>query len=491
MSNAHAPLRPDSTTLDPFDGGGRAVQVRTFYRQVMIGSRHLGDPRIKRARRRSRSSFMIGCAAGVDSPVSLDYIAAAAHALVAPGGAGFVINVTAPMRGELAVGDEITSLGELVRQHGASFALPPSGHVRLECGETTFLVDATSMPRKLAAPWLTWRWDEQRYHVGTAVALGLFLLMIVAIPPDPRSLSLDRFDARGRFAKILIKPPEEKPAELPAARRAQPSASPGGRGARPRDAEGSLGQKTARDRAARLAIQGPEEHRDWQLAKRQAVERIESTAILGVLARLQGSPVASIFARDSALGSDAESALGDLVANQEGLVYGAGGLGPLGTGAGGGGSGEATLGLGGRMATVGEGGGADGGRGGYGRAVGGLAARRPRTPDFLPGIPQVRGALDREIVRRVIRSHINEVKFCYEQEMTTRSELGGRIMVQFTIAPGGQVLTSVLQSSTMGNARVENCTVQAVRRWEFPKPQGGGLVMVSYPFVLTPAGGGA
>ena len=39
--------------------------------------------------------------------------------------------------------------------------------------------------------------------------------------------------------------------------------------------------------------------------------------------------------------------------------------------------------------------------------------------------------------------------------------------------------------------RVENCTVQAVRRWEFPKPLGGGIVIVSYPFVLTPAGGGA
>jgi hypothetical protein len=33
-------------------------------------------------------------------------------------------------------------------------------------------------------------------------------------------------------------------------------------------------------------------------------------------------------------------------------------------------------------------------------------------------------------------------------------------------------------------------TVQAVRRWEFPKPMGGGIVMLSYPFVLTRAGAG-
>ena len=82
------------------------------------------------------------------------------------------------------------------------------------------------------------------------------------------------------------------------------------------------------------------------------------------------------------------------------------------------------------------------------------------------------------------------MKYCYEQELTKKPDLGGRIMVQFTIAASGQVIASVLQNSTMGNARVENCTVQAVRRWEFPKPLGGGIVIVSYPFVLTPAGGG-
>jgi hypothetical protein len=48
-----------------------------------------------------------------------------------------------------------------------------------------------------------------------------------------------------------------------------------------------------------------------------------------------------------------------------------------------------------------------------------------------------------------------------------------------------------MQSSTLGNVRVESCTVQAVHRWEFPKPYGGGMTMVSYPFVFAPAGGGA
>src|SRR6476619_3930209 len=61
-------------------------------------------------------------------------------------------------------------------------------------------------------------------------------------------------------------------------------------------------------------------------------------------------------------------------------------------------------------------------------------------------------------------------------------------MVQSTIAASGVVIAAVIQNSTLGNAQVENCTVQAVRRWEFPKPLGGGIVIVAYPFVLTPNG---
>jgi metallo-beta-lactamase class B len=59
-------------------------------------------------------------------------------------------------------------------------------------------------------------------------------------------------------------------------------------------------------------------------------------------------------------------------------------------------------------------------------------------------------------------------------------------MVQFTIAASGEVIASVLQNSTMHSPAVETCTVHAVKGWRFPKPKGGGIVIVSYPFVLTP-----
>ena len=80
------------------------------------------------------------------------------------------------------------------------------------------------------------------------------------------------------------------------------------------------------------------------------------------------------------------------------------------------------------------------------------------------------------------------MKSCYEQQLVRQPNLGGRVTVQFTIAASGQVIASVVQTSTIGNPAVEMCIVQAVKRWEFPKPIGGGIVLVSYPFALTPTG---
>jgi len=40
----------------------------------------------------------------------------------------------------------------------------------------------------------------------------------------------------------------------------------------------------------------------------------------------------------------------------------------------------------------------------------------------------------------------------------------------------------------VGNAAVEQCVAQAVRRWRFPAPRGGGIVVVSYPILVRAAG---
>ena len=453
----------------------------------LVGGIVLSYMGLKR-RGKATANFVIGSDADVDAPVSPDFVPSSSHPLVAATGADYVVNVTPRMGGEVYVDGQSYQLQQFIQQRGSSFSLPPGGSVRLDCGETTFVITSTPKPRALEVPFLTWKWGEQVYTVGTALGLILFLLMIFAVPPDPKSLSLDLFNSDNRFVKFLIKPPEEKEEDIPEFLKKKDDSQQGGKGKRHKGEEGKMGKKTSKNKEGLYGLKGPKDNPDPHLAKKLAEEQAKNAGILGVLKMNEGSHIASIFGRDSALGNDAADVLGGLVGNAIGEAYGVGGLGLVGTGSGGGGTGEGTIGLG-NLGTIGKGGGGGNGSG-YGRGAGGLGGRRAHAPDVIPGQANVRGSLDKEIIRRIIRRHINEVKYCYEQELTKKPELGGRIMVQFTIAASGQVIASVLQNSTMGNARVENCTVQAVRRWEFPKPLGGGIVIVSYPFVLTPAGGG-
>lgn len=99
---------------------------------------------------------------------------------------------------------------------------------------------------------------------------------------------------------------------------------------------------------------------------------------------------------------------------------------------------------------------------------------------------EVRGSLDKEEIRRVVRRHINEIKHCYEQGLTRRPDLEGRLVVKFTIGKTGSVVSAIIQDSTLGDRQVEQCIASAVLRWVFPKPAGEGLVVISYPFVLKP-----
>ncbi|MEM9453261.1 MAG: TonB family protein [Myxococcota bacterium] len=205
---------------------------------------------------------------------------------------------------------------------------------------------------------------------------------------------------------------------------------------------------------------------------------------------------------------------GSLHGTEVGEAFGVGGLGLVGTGRGGGGTGEGMIGLGntgvglgstgvdpgvtgllGPMGTVtGTGTGTDSGMGsGYGRGSGaGFGGRGRRVPRVRQAKAQVMGALDRDIVRRIVRAHINEVRHCYNQGLSRDPNLRGRVLLVFSIDPSGRVLESqVEESSSLPSDPVKSCIAKAVRRWRFPTPTGGGTVQVKMPFVMDHGGSSA
>ncbi len=125
---------------------------------------------------------------------------------------------------------------------------------------------------------------------------------------------------------------------------------------------------------------------------------------------------------------------------------------------------------------------AGGGRPGYGSMnMGGTAAAyfEPVQEEAL-----VEGGLDKDQIAAVINRHIGEVIYCYEKGLQVQPGLSGRLAVRFVIGGNGIVSTAGIASNSLNDGQVENCIVNRLRGWKFPKPVGGVNVKVTYPFVL-------
>lgn len=99
----------------------------------------------------------------------------------------------------------------------------------------------------------------------------------------------------------------------------------------------------------------------------------------------------------------------------------------------------------------------------------------------------VQGSLDKDVIRRVVRAHIAEVRGCYNRGLETDVDLAGRVIVQFKIGGTGAVVSAEIVASTLppSGAAVAQCIATMASRWTFPPPEGGGSVVVTYPFVLS------
>jgi TonB family protein len=434
--------------------------VEARFRGRVVAARLLGA--------RTARPFTIGAARRADAPVDPAFLPADApandnHALIARSGAGFVVNLSPAMRRQASLG-----------AHG----------LRIPCGEVVFDIREAAPEPTLPRPWFARAWRaELPYSAGVGAVLLLALALLHAVPSDPHALSLDDVGRTVRFDVARVVPPTP----------VVPPTSGGGAAASAAAVEkvataGRAGDLHAPRIDARRSRRG-----EVPVARdaNAAAEQVRRSPLLALLDEPRSASLASVLARGGALGSEADDVLGQLVATNIDRAFGNGGLDALGTGAAGADTGHGLLGRGPVGLNLAGIGGRPGAGGSFGRDVGRLGALpRPKAHDITldPGKPLVRGGLDKEIVRRVVRQHLNEVRFCYSEALARQPSLAGRVVVQFTIAPTGRVIAAALQSSSLGAAGVEQCIVAATKRWPYPQPEGGGLVVVSYPFQLVAAG---
>jgi len=468
---------------DPGPDGPPALEVRAVYKGVIIGTRFLSEAAPKWRLRSVRgldsaTHYMIGQSSAADAPVASEILGGTDMPLISKWGGGFLVNVTPNMTGNVAVGGKVYRLADYLAGRGSNFTLPANSNARIDCGAMSFQLRHTHSATRLPRRWFSWRWDEQKFTLGSLLALGLFLLMIFAVPPETMSVSGDLVGMSKAMIPFTIKAPEPEP--IPDILKDRPETGPGEAGKALAGEQGKLGRPDWKKTSGAYQIKG--DGKNMHLGKTETVAQIQNKGILGVLNTTQASRFNSIFGTGTAVGDAESDIMGNLIAANIGDGFGNNGFGMMGTGYYGGGTGLATIGTGNFNTLGGP---------GYGHSPGWGNMRRhiTKTPTITPGIATVRGSLDKEIIRRVVRLHMNEVKYCYDQELVRKAGLEGRVSVQFVISTTGQVISSFVQSTTMNNARVESCVAGAVRRWDFPKPTGGGIAIVSYPFNFVAGAG--
>jgi pSer/pThr/pTyr-binding forkhead associated (FHA) protein len=358
--------------------------------------------------------------------------------------------------------EELVAAGRATAQ-GDEYTIPVTDDVRLAVdvdGVTYFSHKVLPGARLLS------RSSEDPDYPFIAISafmgfLGLMFGLVIYFMPPPPAMSVDEF--QDRFAEMqLDKPePEEKKDKKPDA---NPDA---GEGAKAKREEGKVGKKDAKmEKAKGNKVDIQKAQKDREIA--------ENAGLLGAMQDVGGMDGA--FA-SSALDSSLTGGVGGLI-GAKGTQIGAGGLGSRGSGLGGGGTAGGLGGLG----TKGIG----SGKSGYGKGGGSFGAKGQGGIGKVGGSPIILGALDRSLIDAVIKRNMNQIRYCYQRELAKKPSLGGKIIIKFVIAKDGSVSSASKKSSTMGSGPVEQCIVGRFMRMKFPEPKGGGIVIVSYPFLFSP-----
>ncbi|MFH0901496.1 MAG: AgmX/PglI C-terminal domain-containing protein [Pseudomonadota bacterium] len=421
--------------------------------------------------------FRIGRSRDVEFPT--DCVPDESFPLVSPQGDQFVFSRAAQMRGEMSVDGKITALDQLP----LTMPIPAGARIRAEAGPNTFLVSSVPAPKRHGYTLLS-SLDRRLtgFLTGAAAAHFIFLALLYALPPPSSMLYGDILGDNERMTKIQLKPPEE-PKQMEDLSKGKEDKS-GGTGTKQAGEEGKMGKKDSTRQSGQYAMKNNSV--DPQLARMQALDKARSAGILGALRSNQGGAFASLTATgDFSSGIDDRDVYGGLIGNEVGEMQGGFGYGIAGTGPGGGGTGLGTIGLG-RYGTIGHGSGTGSGYG-IGSGRGGMRGRSASQPVVHIANATTNGALDPNIIRRYIRQKLPVIKHCYEKQLVVKPSLAGTVTTQFTISGTGSVIA--VKAKGMGDSSVENCVAGAIQSIQFPRPEGGGLVSVTYPFTFEPAGG--
>jgi predicted component of type VI protein secretion system len=94
------------------------------------------------------------------------------------------------------------------------------------------------------------------------------------------------------------------------------------------------------------------------------------------------------------------------------------------------------------------------------------------------------GTVDKEAVRRVVKSIYNQIKNCYDRGLRTNSDLEGKVVIHWEVYEQGHVKASVVKESPDELRSVAECVALRIKDQRFPEPPVGSYYEVDYPFMM-------
>jgi TonB family protein len=421
-----------------------------------------------------KKSFSVGSAEGVDFVMGDSRLGSPKLEVLRTDGQTYTVCFTGKMKGELIRDAETLDLKAVIESGKAShedsaytLALEPDDVFWVDLGGVAMEVCFQPVPKRVYVPLS----ESVDYRALNILLLMLFAGSMFVIGAANRTVDEDAFadELAGdheRLTKLIIKPPEPQPNRFIA----------------------QLNDQKTRNQPKQPTAQAPSEPKKPIRKQTQPVasgagpSNPKDTAQRFTKNLFSGKGASSLFGN-----AGGNSELKNAISNVRNVAMGSGGGfgGLMVKGSQGGPSaGGSTIGLGGVL-TAGRAGGNDG----YGQKVPGLTGKETVDPAISPVEFKVNeGSLDRELVRKVIQDNKSQVRACFESLLNQYPELNGKVQTQFTIGADGRVLEAKVAQSSTGSRELDACVASRVRLWQFPKPKGGGIVVVSYPFIFKQAG---
>ena len=105
---------------------------------------------------------------------------------------------------------------------------------------------------------------------------------------------------------------------------------------------------------------------------------------------------------------------------------------------------------------------------------------------FLGVLAHAEDPINHASVRKVVNSHLADIKVCFDAARKDHPEESGQIMVDFTIDDAGHVVKAAIDplKNVVKDAALDTCMKAAIRGWKFPETHSGELADITYPFDL-------